>query len=128
MSRSREWSKGGTTLTRATIGALMFSRSLPIRKTGAPRTEPMILITRLNGPQFALNPDLIERVEATPDTVLTLVDGTKYLIADSVDEVIEKVREYRASVIALAQRIEVRSESSVDATPRPLSVVPDPEG
>lgn len=87
----------------------------------------MILITRLNGPQFALNPDLIERVEATPDTVLTLVDGTKYLISDSVDDVIEKVREYRASVIALAQRIEVRSESSVDATPRPLSVVPDPD-
>jgi flagellar protein FlbD len=90
----------------------------------------MILITRLNGPQFALNPDLIERVEATPDTVLTLVDGTKYLIADSVEEVIQKVREYRASVIALAQRIEV----GPDATAAPaeagsrLSVVPDPEG
>lgn len=87
----------------------------------------MILITRLNGPQFALNPDLIERVEATPDTVLTLVDGTKYLIADSVEDVIQKVREYRASVIALAQRIEVRSETTVDAGARPLQVVPDPE-
>ena len=37
----------------------------------------MILLTRLNGPPFALNADLIERAEATPDTVITLVDGTK---------------------------------------------------
>ena len=35
----------------------------------------MIIVTRLNGPPFALNPDLIERADATPDTVLTLVDG-----------------------------------------------------
>lgn len=91
----------------------------------------MILITRLNGPQFALNPDLIERVEATPDTVLTLVDGTKYLISDSVEDVIQKVREYRASVIALAQRIEVHTDATsspaADSASRPLSVVPDPE-
>jgi flagellar protein FlbD len=116
------------TLTAASFGALMFSRPLPIRRTGVLRKKPMILITRLNGPQFALNPDLIERVEATPDTVLTLVDGTKYLIADSVDDVIQKVREYRASVIALAQRIDIRTETSTsDGGSRPLQVVPDPE-
>ena len=37
----------------------------------------MILLTRLNGPVFALNPDLVERADSTPDTVITLVDGTK---------------------------------------------------
>ena len=79
----------------------------------------MIIVTRLNGPPFALNPDLIERADATPDTVLTLVDGTKYLIAESVEEVIEAVREYRASVIALAQNIDTRP-----AAERPLHVVP----
>jgi flagellar protein FlbD len=84
----------------------------------------MIIVTRLNGPPFALNPDLIERADATPDTVLTLVDGTKYLIAESVEEVIEKVRDFRASVIALAQHIETRP-----AAERPLHVVPiQPEG
>ena len=36
----------------------------------------MITVTRRNGTAFALNPDLIERVEATPDTVITLVSGT----------------------------------------------------
>ena len=79
----------------------------------------MIIVTRLNGPPFALNPDLIERADTTPDTVLTLVDGTKYLIAESVEEVIEAVREYRASVIALAQRID-----SAPPAQRPLHVVP----
>ncbi len=38
----------------------------------------MITVTRRNGTAFALNPDLIERVEATPDTVITLVSGTRY--------------------------------------------------
>jgi len=67
----------------------------------------MILVTRLNGHPVALNCDLIERAEATPDTVLTLVDGTKYLLADSVEEILAKVREFRASVIALAQQLEL---------------------
>ena len=79
----------------------------------------MIIVTRLNGPPFALNPDLIERADATPDTVLTLVDGTKYLIAESVEEVIERVRDFRAAVIARAQTIDTSPAES-----RPLHVVP----
>lgn len=67
----------------------------------------MIVVTRLNGPRVALNCDLIERAEATPDTVLTLVDGTKYVVAESVEQVIDEIREFRASVIALAQRLDV---------------------
>jgi flagellar protein FlbD len=66
----------------------------------------VILLTRLGGPAFALNQDLIERADATPDTVLTLVDGTKYVIMESLDELIELVRTYRASVIAEAQHLE----------------------
>lgn len=65
----------------------------------------MILLSRLNGPAFALNPDLIERAEATPDTIITLVDGTKYVITESLEELVDRVRESRASVIALAERI-----------------------
>ena len=56
----------------------------------------MIRVTRLNGEQFALNPDLIERVEAHPDTVVFLVDGTKYVVKETVDEVLQEIREYRA--------------------------------
>ncbi|MBI1844112.1 MAG: flagellar FlbD family protein, partial [Actinobacteria bacterium] len=36
----------------------------------------MIMLTRLNGQAFALNCDLVERIDITPDTVITLVDGT----------------------------------------------------
>jgi flagellar protein FlbD len=66
----------------------------------------MILLTRLNGPQIAVNADLIERAEETPDTVLTLVDGTKYLVAESVQEVIDRVRTFRASVLVAAKELE----------------------
>ena len=50
----------------------------------------MIRVTRLNGERFALNPDLIERVEGHPDTVAFLVDGTKYVVKESVDEVLAR--------------------------------------
>ena len=83
----------------------------------------MILVTRLNGHPVALNCDLIERAEATPDTVLTLVDGTKYLLADSVEEILAKVREFRASVIALAQQLELAPPDVPT-----LRVLPDLDG
>ena len=67
----------------------------------------MILVTRLNGAVFALNPDLVERADCTPDTVITLVDGTKYVITESVPEFIDSVRLYRASLIAQASRLEL---------------------
>ena len=83
----------------------------------------MILVTRLNGHPVALNCDLIERAEATPDTVLTLVDGTKYLLEDPIEDIVAKVREFRASVIALAQQLEM-----APADVPSLRVLPDPEG
>jgi flagellar protein FlbD len=62
----------------------------------------VITLTRLNGQPFALNPDLIERVDVTPDTVVTLIDGAKYLVAEPLDQVIDAIRRFRASVVALA--------------------------
>ena len=62
----------------------------------------MITLTRLTGAPFALNPDLVERVDCTPDTVITLVDGTKYLVSETLQEVSDTILGYRASIIALA--------------------------
>ncbi len=62
----------------------------------------MIILTRLGGHQVAVNPDLIERAEPTPDTVLTMFDGHKIVVAESVDEVVSAVRSWRASVAAEA--------------------------
>ncbi|HET6810697.1 MAG TPA: flagellar FlbD family protein [Acidimicrobiales bacterium] len=63
----------------------------------------MILVTRLNGDSLAVNADLIQRVEATPDTVVTLVDGSKLVVTESVDTIIDRVRMFRASVVAAAE-------------------------
>jgi flagellar protein FlbD len=62
----------------------------------------MIMLNRLGGSQVAVNPDLIERAEPTPDTVITMVDGHKLLVAESVQEVVDAVRAWRASVAAQA--------------------------
>src|SRR4051812_48421233 len=63
----------------------------------------MIQLTRLSGAPFVLNADLIERVDRTPDTVITLADGTKYVAAEDIETVVAAVRRHRAEVIALSQ-------------------------
>ncbi|HLM06505.1 MAG TPA: flagellar FlbD family protein [Blastococcus sp.] len=90
----------------------------------------MIRVTRLNGERFALNPDLIERVEGHPDTVAFLVDGTKYVVKESVDEVLLEIREYRAGILATSYEMDRGEYQPLVATPEaaevPSSVVPFP--
>jgi len=50
---------------------------------------------RSKGGEFVVNADLIETVEATPDTVVTLTTGHKLIVEESVDEVIRKVVEFK---------------------------------
>ena len=88
----------------------------------------MILVTRLNGERFALNPDLIERVEGHPDTVAFLVDGTKYVVRETVDEVLQEIREYRAGILATSYEMDRGEYRSPGAEPEDggSSVVPFP--
>jgi flagellar protein FlbD len=72
----------------------------------------MIMLSRLNGLPFALNPDLLERAEATPDTVLTLCDGSKLVVGESVEELIARVRAYRASILSLADQVTVPTSTA----------------
>lgn len=58
----------------------------------------MIKLTRLNGKEFVINADLIETIEATPDTVITLVNEHRYIVREPVDEVIKRVIEYKRSL------------------------------
>jgi flagellar protein FlbD len=51
---------------------------------------------------FYLNPDLILAVEATPDTVVTLTTHNKVLVADSPEDVLNAIREWRASILNAA--------------------------
>jgi flagellar protein FlbD len=63
----------------------------------------VIILTRLGcGLQIALNPDLIERAEHTPDTVITLVDGHKLVVEEPLDEIVALIRAWRASIAAEA--------------------------
>jgi flagellar protein FlbD len=84
----------------------------------------VIHLTRLNGHGFVLNPDLILKAESTPDTVVTLVDGTRYLVEEPIDVLAERVLRYRASVVAVARELTAagQSESSTEADDDPSGV------
>jgi flagellar protein FlbD len=82
----------------------------------------MIILTRLHGTSVAVNCDLIERVEAAPETVVTLVDGSRYVVSESVAEIVDKIRAFRASVVVLAGRLEERTP-----TGQRLYLVPGPD-
>lgn len=58
----------------------------------------MIRLTRLNSSSFVLNCDLIEIMESTPDTVITLSNGKKYVVAESIEEVVAMVIQYKGSI------------------------------
>lgn len=58
----------------------------------------MIKLNRLNGKEFVINCDLIEYVEATPDTVITLTTGNKVVVQQGVDDVIQRVIDYKRSI------------------------------
>lgn len=62
------------------------------------RGEDLIEVTRLNKKEFILNCDWIETIEATPDTVITLTNGKKYVVSEKVEEIIRKVIEYKQKV------------------------------
>jgi flagellar protein FlbD len=82
----------------------------------------MILLTRFHsGERFAVNPDLIERVEETPDTVITLTNGAKHVVQESLDEISESVQVFKASTLALAVRM---IEDPPDGATAHLRIVP----
>jgi flagellar protein FlbD len=64
----------------------------------------MIELTRLNGNPIVLNSDLIKTAEASPDTMLTLINGEKLIIRESCAQVTEKVLAYRAYLLTTVAR------------------------
>jgi flagellar protein FlbD len=64
----------------------------------------MIQLTRLNGNPMVLNSDLIKTAEASPDTMLTLINGEKLIVREDCTEVTERVLAYRARLLAAVSR------------------------
>ena len=60
----------------------------------------MIKLTRMSREPLVLNADLIEYMEATPDTVITMTTGEKLRVSETADEVIARVIEFRRSILA----------------------------
>ena len=58
----------------------------------------MISLTRLNGENIILNAELIETVEARPDTLITLITGNRVMVKEKVSDIIEKVNIYRRNI------------------------------
>lgn len=59
----------------------------------------MIKVKRLNEKEFVVNSDLIEFIEETPDTVITLTTGRKVVVKESVDDIIEKVIDFKTKTM-----------------------------
>ncbi|MCX6378682.1 MAG: flagellar FlbD family protein [Armatimonadetes bacterium] len=64
----------------------------------------MIKVTRFDQSELIVNADLIEFIEQTPDTVLSMITGRKVLVQESVEEVIRRVTEYRQKATSMAPR------------------------
>lgn len=60
----------------------------------------MIYVTRLNHTPVVLNCDLIEHIETTPDTVISLTNGQKMMVLESADEIIERVVRFRRAILS----------------------------
>ncbi|MFW6007216.1 MAG: flagellar FlbD family protein [Halanaerobiales bacterium] len=66
----------------------------------------MIEVNKINGDKIVINADLIESVQTTPDTIITLTNNKKILVEENVEEIIEKVILYRRKVFSHLQVIE----------------------
>lgn len=64
----------------------------------------MIQLTRLNGSAIVFNSDLIKTAEASPDTMLTLINGEKLIVREDCAEVAERIVAYRARLLAAVAR------------------------
>jgi flagellar protein FlbD len=64
------------------------------------RKITVIFLTRTNGTTFYINPELIQTVEETPDTIITLVSNKKIIVKDTAQEVAERFIEYRRKTLA----------------------------
>jgi len=77
----------------------------------------MIQLTRLNNQPLMVNSDLIKFIEKAPDTVLTLVSGEKVVVLESCEQVLEKVVEFRRTILSGVKALAPEPKRGSDATP-----------
>ncbi|HTP87267.1 MAG TPA: flagellar FlbD family protein [Candidatus Acidoferrales bacterium] len=72
----------------------------------------MVRLTRLNQAPMVLNSDLIEHIDITPDTVITLTTGQILRVRESAEEVVERIVEFRRRIFANEARCSRSGEST----------------
>ena len=72
-----------------------------------PINMTMVILTKTNGDTIAVNPDRIDYLEEGTPVCVTMVDGHTFDVREDLVTVIARVREYRASVLALADELEI---------------------
>jgi flagellar protein FlbD len=70
----------------------------------------MIELTRISGKTIVLNSDLIEHIESNPDTVIKLTNGNKFVVKESIQEVVDKIMSFRGKVLTLSYRFEKQQD------------------
>ena len=72
----------------------------------------MIRLTRINHLPLVLNSDLIEHIEITPDTVIAMTSGQKFMVRESADEVIDRVIDFRRMIANRPQKISTSEDGA----------------
>ncbi len=72
----------------------------------------MILVSRLNETKFLVNPDMIEFIEETPDTVVTLMSGRKIVVSEPAEEIVRRIVAYRHRIYTNLPQIKPPQELS----------------
>ena len=81
----------------------------------------MINLTRLNGAEIVVNANVVESLEATPDTVLSLTSGQKLVVRETISEVVEKVIRYQ-------RRVHTSSPVTIRESTPASEAAPPPQG
>ena len=63
----------------------------------------MIKVTKLNRQEYYLNSDMIETIEETPDTVITMLNGKKFIVSEPAPEVVENIIKFRGKIKSYSQ-------------------------
>ena len=71
----------------------------------------MIELTKLTNEKYYINPNLIDIIEITPDTMITMTNGKKYYALESVQEIIKKIEAFYQRVLPLIRKAEIDNTS-----------------
>ena len=74
--------------------------------------KSMILLTKINDVPIMVNSDLIQHIEETPDTIITMTNSEKVVVQEKMTEIVEKVVQYRRSINSLFLKEYERQTSS----------------